>query len=134
MENKRPLILISNDDGYHANGIKTLVNILKEEADLLVCAPESARSGFATAFTAAEPLRLKRRRNMGEVEVWSCNGTPVDCVKLAIDQFCQERMPDLILGGINHGQFHGQYPLFRNDGRSHGGLHEIYPLHRLFQL
>lgn len=103
MENKRPLILISNDDGYHANGIKTLVNILKEEADLLVCAPESARSGFATAFTAAEPLRLKRRRNMGEVEVWSCNGTPVDCVKLAIDQFCRERKPDLILGGINHG-------------------------------
>lgn len=103
MENKRPLILISNDDGYHANGIKTLVNILKEEADLLVCAPEAARSGFATAFTAAEPLRLKRRSNMGEVEVWSCNGTPVDCVKLAIDQFCRERKPDLILGGINHG-------------------------------
>ena len=47
MENKKPLVLISNDDGYHANGIKTLVNFLKDWCDLLVVAPESARSGFA---------------------------------------------------------------------------------------
>ena len=96
-------ILISNDDGYHANGIKFLVSFLKEKADLLVCAPESARSGFSCAFSATTPLRLKRRHNMGDVEVWSCNGTPVDCVKLALDQLCTTRKPDLILGGINHG-------------------------------
>lgn len=103
MENKRPLVLISNDDGYHANGIKTLVGFLRDWCDVLVVAPESARSGFACAFSATTPLRLKRRHNMGDVEVWSCNGTPVDCVKLALHQFLQERRPDLILGGINHG-------------------------------
>ena len=103
MKNKRPLILISNDDGYHANGIKVLVSFLKEKADLIVCAPESARSGFSCAFSATTPLRLKRRHNMGDVEVWSCNGTPVDCVKLALSELCGDRKPDLILGGINHG-------------------------------
>ena len=104
MENKKPLVLISNDDGYHANGIKTLVNFLKDWCDLLVVAPESARSGFACAFSATTPLRLKRRHNMGnDVEVWSCSGTPVDCVKLALDQFLADRKPDLIIGGINHG-------------------------------
>ena len=103
MNINRPFILISNDDGYHANGIKFLVSFLKEKADLLVCAPESARSGFSCAFSATTPLRLKRRHNMGDVEVWSCNGTPVDCVKLALDQLCTTRKPDLILGGINHG-------------------------------
>lgn len=100
---KKPFILISNDDGYHANGIKTLVRFLKDKADLLVVAPESARSGFSCAFSATTPLRLKRRHNMGDVEVWSCNGTPVDCVKLALNQFCQNRQPDIIIGGINHG-------------------------------
>ena len=100
MNINRPFILISNDDGYHANGIKFLVSFLKEKADLLVCAPESARSGFSCAFSATTPLRLKRRHNMGDVEVWSCNGTPVDCVKLALDQLCTTRKPDLILGGL----------------------------------
>lgn len=104
MDIKRPLILISNDDGYHSVGIRALVNMVKDFADVLVCAPESARSGYSCAFSAVPSLRLKRRHNMGEdVEVWSCNGTPVDCVKLAIDQFCRERKPDLVLGGINHG-------------------------------
>lgn len=103
MDRKRPLILISNDDGYHANGIKALVAMLKDMADLIVCAPEAARSGFSRAFSATTPLRLKRRHNMGDVEVWSCNGTPVDCVKLTLDQFCRNHRPDLILGGINHG-------------------------------
>ena len=103
MNINRPLILISNDDGYHANGIKFLVSFLKEKADLIVCAPESARSGFSCAFSTTTPLRLKRRHNMGDVEVWSCNGTPVDCVKLALSELCGDRKPDLILGGINHG-------------------------------
>ena len=104
MENKKPLVLISNDDGYHAGGIKTLVGFLKDWCDLLVVAPESGRSGFACAFSASAPLRLKRRHNMGDdVEVWSCTGTPVDCVKLALDQLLDGRLPDLILSGINHG-------------------------------
>lgn len=103
MENNKPFVLISNDDGYHAGGIKTLVNFLKDWCHLLVVAPESARSGFSCAFSAANPLRLKRRHNMGDVEVWSCNGTPVDCIKLALNELCIDHKPDLILGGINHG-------------------------------
>lgn len=103
MENNKPFVLISNDDGYHAGGIKTLVNFLKDWCHLLIVAPESARSGFSCAFSAANPLRLKRRYNMGDVEVWSCNGTPVDCIKLALNELCTDRKPDLILGGINHG-------------------------------
>lgn len=103
MKQKRPLILISNDDGYHAPGIHRLAEYVADMADVLVCAPESARSGYSCAFSAVPPIRLKRRKDIGTATVWSCSGTPVDCVKIALDQFCQDRMPDLILGGINHG-------------------------------
>jgi len=99
---KRPLILISNDDGYHAKGINSLVDMVRDLGDVIVCAPERARSGFACAFSATAPLTLKLRRKMEEVEVWSCNGTPVDCVKMALAELCP-RKPDLVIGGINHG-------------------------------
>lgn len=103
MDFKRPLILISNDDGYHSNGIKTLVSFLADFAEVVVCAPEAARSGYSCAFSATDHLLLKRRHNIPDCEVWSCTGTPVDCIKLAIDQLLDGRRPDLILGGINHG-------------------------------
>lgn len=103
MQTERPLILISNDDGYHSPGIHALVDMVSDLADALVCAPEAARSGFSCAFSAVDYLRLKRRNDIGTAQVWSCSGTPVDCVKLALDQLCPNRRPDLILGGINHG-------------------------------
>lgn len=103
MDFKRPLILISNDDGYHSNGIKTLVSFLADFAEVVVCAPEAARSGYSCAFSVTDHLLLKRRHNIPDCEVWSCTGTPVDCIKLAIDQLLDGRRPDLILGGINHG-------------------------------
>lgn len=103
MKTNKPFILVSNDDGYHSGGIKYLVEMLRDIADLLVVAPEAARSGFACAFSATKPLRLKRRNRIEGIEMWSCSGTPVDCVKLALNQFCYERQPDLIIGGINHG-------------------------------
>ncbi|MBQ6063531.1 MAG: 5'/3'-nucleotidase SurE [Prevotella sp.] len=103
MNFQTPLILISNDDGYDANGIRALVDMVKDLGKVLVCAPDSGRSGYSCAFSAVPYLRLKRERDMGEVEVWSCSGTPVDCVKLAVDQLCDGRTPDLIIGGINHG-------------------------------
>lgn len=103
MEQKRPLILISNDDGYHSKGLKSLIDMVSPLADILVCAPDSGRSGFSCAFSAAVPLRLKLRRSWEGVEVWSCSGTPVDCVKIALDQLCTERRPDMVIGGINHG-------------------------------
>lgn len=103
MNNKKPLILVSNDDGYHAKGINSLIGMLADMADIIVCAPESARSGFSCAFSATIPLRLKLRRKSEGVQVWSCNGTPVDCVKLALDQLFDDRKPDMVIGGINHG-------------------------------
>ena len=103
MNSKKPLILISNDDGYHSNGIRTLVSFLSDFAEIIVCAPESARSGFSRAFSVVDYLLLKKRHNIPDCEVWSCTGTPIDCVKLALDQILVDRKPDLILGGINHG-------------------------------
>lgn len=103
MNFNRPFILISNDDGYHAKGINCLIEMVSDIGDLLVCAPEHARSGFSCAFSATTPLRLKPRREREGVKVWSCNGTPVDCVKLAISELCGGRKPDLVIGGINHG-------------------------------
>ena len=103
MNYKRPLILISNDDGYHSNGIRTLVSFLSDFAEIVVCAPEAGRSGYSCAFSVVDYLLLKKRSNIPNCEVWSCSGTPVDCVKLALDRILVDRKPDLILGGINHG-------------------------------
>lgn len=97
-----PLILISNDDGYEAKGINCLIDMVKDYGDVLVCAPDGARSGMACAFTAGVPLTLTFRHKSDGVEVWSCNGTPVDCVKMALAELCP-RKPDLVIGGINHG-------------------------------
>ena len=98
----RPLILISNDDGYEAKGINELTGMIRDLGDVLVCAPEGARSGMSCAFSATTPLLLTQRRKEPGVEVWSCNGTPTDCVKMALAELCP-RKPDLVLGGINHG-------------------------------
>lgn len=96
------MILISNDDGYQAKGINFLINIVKDYDDVLVCAPDDARSGFACAFSATTPLTLTQRHHAEGVDVWSCNGTPVDCVKMALAELCTER-PRMVIGGINHG-------------------------------
>ncbi|MEE1222760.1 MAG: 5'/3'-nucleotidase SurE, partial [Bacteroidaceae bacterium] len=87
----------------HAKGINSLVDMLADMADIVVCAPEAARSGFACAFTVTDPLRLKLRREREGMQMWSCTGTPVDCVKLALDQLLDGRRPDMVIGGINHG-------------------------------
>lgn len=102
MEIKRPLLLISNDDGYQAKGINCLIKMLSDYGDIIVCAPESACSGFSCAFSATTPLRLRLREKRSGVEVWSCNGTPVDCVKMALAEIVP-RKPDMVIGGINHG-------------------------------
>ena len=101
-DQKRPLILISNDDGYQAKGIRCLIDMVRPLGDIIVCAPEGPRSGFACAFSATTPLTLTLRQQEEGLEVWSSNGTPVDCVKLALHDVVPRR-PDLVLGGINHG-------------------------------
>lgn len=102
MEKDRPLILISNDDGYQSKGIRQLVEFIREFGDIIVCAPDSPRSGFACAFSATTPLRLRLVHQESGLQVWSCTGTPVDCVKMALSQIC-ERKPDMVIAGINHG-------------------------------
>ena len=99
---ERPLILISNDDGYQAKGIRCLVDMVRPLGDVIVCAPDGPRSGFSCAFSATTPLTLTLREQQEGLQIWSSNGTPVDCVKLALHELVPRR-PDLVLGGINHG-------------------------------
>ncbi|MFA9390414.1 MAG: 5'/3'-nucleotidase SurE [Prolixibacteraceae bacterium] len=95
-------ILITNDDGIKAKGIATLIEVAKEFGDVLVVAPDRARSGMSSAITVEEPIRLKKYTQNESFESYSCTGTPVDCVKLAFDKLLNEN-PQLILSGINHG-------------------------------
>lgn len=103
MEKEKPLILISNDDGYHSKGIRSLIEMVGAMGYIIACAPESARSGYSCAFSVTTPLRLKKRKEWEHGEMWSCNGTPVDCVKLALSELCHGRKPCMVIGGINHG-------------------------------
>jgi 5'-nucleotidase len=102
METKKPLILISNDDGYQAKGINELVRMVRDYGDVLVCAPDGPRSGQACAFSATVPLTLTQLHQEDGLQIWACNGSPVDCVKMALAELCPRR-PDLVIGGINHG-------------------------------
>ena len=102
METKKPLILISNDDGYQAKGINELIRMVRDYGDVLVCAPDGPRSGQACAFSATTPLTLTLKHQEEGVQIWGCNGSPVDCVKMALAELCP-RKPDLVIGGINHG-------------------------------
>lgn len=103
MKKDRPLILISNDDGFRAKGINCLIEMLRPLGNVIVCAPEGARSGYSCAFSATSPLFLKKVREEEGLQVWSCSGTPIDCVKLALSELCGGRKPDLVVSGINHG-------------------------------
>lgn len=98
----RPYLIISNDDGYTAGGINFLIETLRPVADLLVVAPDQPRSGQGCAFTPTTPLRVRCIREEEGLRIYACNGTPVDCVKIAVNEL-MERQPDLIIGGINHG-------------------------------
>ena len=101
----RPVILITNDDGVTAPGIMNLVESVKDLGHIYVVAPDKPQSGMGHAITIGQPLRLHKIHSMDNVETWSCTGTPVDCVKLAVDKVLH-RKPDLCLSGINHGANH----------------------------
>jgi 5'-nucleotidase len=106
MENKRPLILVSNDDGVSAKGIHELIRFLRPIADLFVVAPDTARSGNACAITATQPVSYELVSNEQGLTIYSCSGTPVDCIKLALHTLMSRR-PDMVVGGINHGDNSG---------------------------
>lgn len=103
LDEDRPVILVTNDDGYEAGGIKALIQSLRGLGRIIVCAPDSPRSGYSASFTCVRPINLFLVSDDGEVAIYSCNGTPVDCVKIALHRFFHKRQPDLILSGINHG-------------------------------
>ncbi len=101
-----PVILITNDDGISAPGIRSLVEAVKGLGKVVVVAPDKPQSGMGHAITIGNPLRLHPMHHLFEgVEAWQCSGTPVDCVKLAVDKVLR-RKPDLCLSGINHGANH----------------------------
>ncbi len=103
--NDKPVILITNDDGITAPGIRNLVDAVKDLGQVIVVAPDSPQSGMGHAITIGYPLRLRKVEAIEGVECWQSSGTPVDCVKLARDQVLH-RKPDICLSGINHGANH----------------------------
>jgi len=99
----KPLILITNDDGITAPGIRILVNLMYPIGDVVVVAPDSPQSAMGHAITINRPLRLEKTDHFGDlIPAYQCSGTPVDCVKLAVDKVLH-RKPDLVVSGINHG-------------------------------
>ncbi|HMN89686.1 MAG TPA: 5'/3'-nucleotidase SurE [Saprospiraceae bacterium] len=101
---KKPLILVTNDDGITAHGINALVEIAKTLGDVVVVAPDSPQSGMGHAITIANPIRLHEVNVFKGVEAsYECSGTPVDCVKLAQNVVLRGRKVDLCVSGINHG-------------------------------
>ena len=100
----KPLIFLTNDDGVNAKGLRMLIETLRQEARLLVVAPEQAQSGMGHAITLTRPLYLKKVTDEPGLSVYACNGTPVDCVKIAFDcMMLGKEMPSLVVSGINHG-------------------------------
>jgi len=100
---KRPLILVTNDDGISAPGIRNLIRIMNDFGDVVVVAPDGPQSGMGHAITIEAILRCNKVViDNGLQTEYSCSGTPVDCVKLAVNQLL-DRKPDLCISGINHG-------------------------------
>jgi 5'-nucleotidase len=100
--NHQPLILVTNDDGVTAGGIKALVEAVRGYGDVVVVAPDQAMSGMSHAITVKVPLYLAKIHSEPGLEIYKTNGTPGDCVKLAINTLL-EKHPDFVVSGINHG-------------------------------
>ncbi len=104
MNSKKPLILVTNDDGINAPGIRFLIDIMNDFGDVVVVAPDSPQSGMGHAITInnilyCEPIVINKNEPQSE---YSCSGTPADCVKIAVNEILK-RKPDLCVSGINHG-------------------------------
>lgn len=100
---KKPLILVTNDDGITAPGLRTLINIMNEIGDVVVVAPDSPQSGMGHAITINDTLYCKKEKiDDGPQTEYSISGTPADCVKFAVRKILDKK-PDLCVSGINHG-------------------------------
>ena len=101
-DKKRPLILITNDDGIKAGGLVALVEVVKKIGDVVVVVPNESYSAMSHAITVKHPLYVKEIKQKKGVNLYKVNGTPVDCIKLAINKLL-DRAPDVVVSGINHG-------------------------------
>lgn len=99
----KPLILVTNDDGITSKGIRVLVDAMKKLGEVIVVAPDSPQSGMGHAITIGETLRLSEVEIFENVKAYKSSGTPADCVKLAKRVVLKDRVPDLVVSGINHG-------------------------------
>ena len=102
-DSKKPTILVVNDDGITALGIKNLIEVMQEIGRVVVVAPDGPQSGMGHAITIGKPLRFDKVELYPGVEMYKCSGTPVDCVKLAVNKVFKGKKPDLCVSGINHG-------------------------------
>jgi 5'-nucleotidase len=103
MTTSKPLILITNDDGVSAPGLRALIAVMAEIGDILVVAPDNPQSAMGHAITTNSTLYLNKiSKENDTIEEYSCSGTPVDCVKLAVNEILKRR-PDLCVSGVNHG-------------------------------
>lgn len=100
---EKPLILVTNDDGIVAPGIRALVEVAAKFGEVVVIAPDSPQSGQGHAVTIMDPIRINKVSVFPGIESWECTGTPVDCVKLATNVVLKGRKIDFCLSGINHG-------------------------------
>ena len=101
---KRPLILVTNDDGFTAPGIRALVEVVGEMAELLIIAPDQPQSGMGHAITVNDTLYCEQVTidQGSKITEFSCSGTPADCIKIGVNEVL-DRRPDLVVSGINHG-------------------------------
>ncbi|MDD2960521.1 MAG: 5'/3'-nucleotidase SurE [Muribaculaceae bacterium] len=111
LDNRRPLIFISNDDGIDAGGIHALIDFVKDFGDIYVVAPLQQQSGKSSSITVEVPLRVKQYADYKGAKMYSVNGTPVDCAKLALNRLLPRR-PDLVIAGINHGANSGTCTIY----------------------
>jgi 5'-nucleotidase len=97
------LIFLTNDDSYQSKGFAAVIEIARQFGRVIAIAPDTPQSGMSQAITIHNPLRLRKVREEEGVEVYSLNGTPVDCVKMAFDHLFVDKKVDLVISGINHG-------------------------------
>lgn len=98
----KPLILVTNDDGVNSRGLNALIEVVKPFGRIVVVASEDSKSGMSHAITFKVPLRISKIKEDEDIEIYKCSGTPVDCVKLALNQILDKK-PDFLVSGINHG-------------------------------
>src|SRR5512135_741259 len=101
-EQSDKLILVTNDDGLYAEGLRTLLEVMEEFGKIVLVSTIESMSGMSQALTVKTPLRVKLLEENEKRRIYTCNGTPTDSIKLAVNQLL-ERKPDWVVSGINHG-------------------------------